>query len=64
VGSSVGILDNFRNDKDINVVVVTGAAARPHLAQISRNSRSSVQAKRRSRATSSWRKSYAAFHEF
>lgn len=64
--AAVGILDDFRNDKDVTVVVVTGAGGKAFVsgADISKfeKERSSEEAVARYNAIVE--KSYAAFHEF
>jgi enoyl-CoA hydratase/carnithine racemase len=64
--AAVGILDDFRNDRDVHVVVVTGAGGKAFVsgADISRfeKERSDEAAVRRYNAVVD--KSYAAFHEF
>jgi enoyl-CoA hydratase len=64
--AAVGILDNFRNDKDINVVVVTGAGGKAFVsgADISKFEKERSGEEAVARYNAIVEKSYAAFHEF
>ena len=64
--AAVGILDNFRNDKDINVVVVTGAGGKAFVsgADISKFEKERSGEEAIARYNAIVEKSYAAFHEF
>jgi enoyl-CoA hydratase/carnithine racemase len=63
---AVGILDDFRNDKDISVVVVTGAGGKAFVsgADISRFEKERSDEAAVARYGAAVDKSYAAFHEF
>jgi enoyl-CoA hydratase/carnithine racemase len=64
--AAVHILDDFRNDKDIGVVVVTGAGGKAFVsgADISRFEKERSDEASVARYNAIVEKSYAAFHEF
>ena len=64
--AAVGILDDFRNDKAIGVVVVTGAGGKAFVsgADISRFEKERSDEASTKRYSSIVEKSYIAFHEF
>ena len=64
--AAVHILDDFRNDKDIGVVVVTGAGSKAFVsgADISRFEKERSDEASVARYNAIVEKSYAAFHEF
>jgi enoyl-CoA hydratase len=64
--AATGILDEFRNDKDICVVVVTGAGGKAFVsgADISRFEKERSDEAAVKRYSSTVEKSYTAFHEF
>jgi enoyl-CoA hydratase len=64
--AAVGILDEFRNDPNISVVVVTGAGGKAFVsgADISRFEKERSDEAAVKRYSSIVEKSYAAFHEF
>ena len=64
--AAVGILDEFRNDKDISVVVVTGAGGKAFVsgADISRFEKERSDEAAVKRYSDIVEQSYSAFHEF
>jgi enoyl-CoA hydratase/carnithine racemase len=64
--AAAGILDDFRDDKDIHVVVVTGAGGKAFVsgADISRFEKERSDEAAVKRYSAIVEKSYAAFHEF
>jgi enoyl-CoA hydratase/carnithine racemase len=64
--AAVGMLDDYRNDKNISVVVVTGAGGKAFVsgADISRFEKERSGDEAVARYNSIVEKSYAAFHEF